>query len=171
MKKTAQAGSIQARTSEHQGFTLIELLVVIAIIGLLASIILASLNTAQQKGRDARRVTDMQQIGQAMLINDSSTGTALTCTSGTGTGLISGCTGTGLSLSGYNDPSAPAACGTTKPTVASTQTCNYTVYYTGTATTRNYEVCAVLETGSGTLTKGAIYVASSTAGAVLQGCP
>lgn len=54
------------RQSSTMGFTLIELLVVIAIIGLLSSVVFASLNSARSKARDAKRIADFQQIRTAL---------------------------------------------------------------------------------------------------------
>lgn len=50
----------------HEGFTLIELLIVIAIIGLLATLAIVSLTSAQQRARDTKRVADMKAIQTAL---------------------------------------------------------------------------------------------------------
>ena len=51
----------------HQsGFTLIELLVVIAIIGMLASVVLASLSGARQKGANAARLESVKSLKTAL---------------------------------------------------------------------------------------------------------
>ncbi len=48
------------------GFTIIELLVVITIIGILASAVMFSLAGARSRGRDAQRISDVQQIQLAL---------------------------------------------------------------------------------------------------------
>jgi type II secretion system protein G len=50
----------------NKGFTLVELLVVIAIVGVLASVVLSSLNSARAKSRDAKRLMDLRQLQNAL---------------------------------------------------------------------------------------------------------
>ncbi len=83
--------------TKTKGFTLIELLVVIAIIGILSSVVLASLNSARNKGADAAVKANLNGIrAQAELYYDTNSkynvtsGTAL---SGTGSaGAVCGVT-------------------------------------------------------------------------------
>lgn len=57
-----------------RGFTLIELLVVIAIIGMLSSVVLASLNDARGKARDASRKATLRSLQNALELYYSTNG-------------------------------------------------------------------------------------------------
>jgi prepilin-type N-terminal cleavage/methylation domain-containing protein len=77
----------------NRGFTLIELLVVIAIIGVLSSIVIASLNNARNKGNDAAIKADMSGLRSAAEIYYGTAGdygarTFVASCSTTGTGVF-----------------------------------------------------------------------------------
>ena len=166
------------RKNFTRGFTLIELLVVIAIIGILASIVLVSLTSARAKGRDARRVTELQEMAKAIALSDTGSPVALAgCTSSSAFNNVTTCNAgpTPVNFAGYQDPSAP---GTLCSTASGAAVCQYAITGLTTGgvggttapTTENYEICSYLESGAGTLLAGKVNVSSVTGGSVVAGC-
>lgn len=143
----------------RRGFTLIELLVVIGIIGILASIVLVSLNGARGKGRDAKRIAEMQQMLRAIDLTgiDNSTGFS-GCTTA-GYNVVSACTSPNLTQ--FDDPSGvTTACG-----ASPTEACDYTVSNragSGAPLFNNWQIKTWLETGNGAMQQGEVCLSNAT---------
>jgi len=127
-----------------KGFTLIELLVVIAIIGLLSSVVLASLNSARVKGADAAIKSNLGGIrAQAEILYDNASPNSFAgvCTDGTILKMIAAA-GTAGNASGANCNAITSTCcradtntwGVSSP-LKSDNTKAWCVDYTGTAST------------------------------------
>ena len=83
------------------GFTLIELLVVIAIIGILAQVVISSINGAKAKAANASIKSDLQGIrSQASIIYDNFQGYLTVCTDRKVTEAITDAINAGKDISG-----------------------------------------------------------------------
>ena len=135
--------------NNKKGFTLIELLVVIAIIGILASIVLASLNSARRKSRDSRRLADLKQIKNAteLYLNDNKTYPVANTWAGLRTELTgTNCAGGTCISSLSDDPLSPGAAYSYQSTDAAGAACD-----APSAACEGYVMKAVLEENNAAL--------------------
>lgn len=116
-----------------KGFTLIELLVVIAIIGILASVVLASLNTARGKGADSAIKADLSGVrATAEVVYDNlglsynSTGTAIADTTCVGNTTANTILGDSSIQNAITHAAGLGVNGSSAATTAGDATCNVT---------------------------------------------
>lgn len=94
--------SMWITNTKRRGFTLIELLVVIAIIGILTTVASVSLTQARRRARDTKRVSDIQQIRNGLVIYSNQRATYPPADSPTTADIVLG-TGNARCLDDSND--------------------------------------------------------------------
>lgn len=151
--------STSARRGHLKGFTLIELLVVIAIIGILSSVVLASLNTARNKGADTAVKSNLAGArAQAELFYDANSN-AYVVTAGSATDVCNSAGSVGGVKGIYTAvKSAAEAYGGSAATVNSTL---------ATAGAWNQATCHATTGGTGAWAAEAPLKASSASAAVM----
>jgi prepilin-type N-terminal cleavage/methylation domain-containing protein len=156
---------------QRRGFTLIELLSAILMIGLLSTIAFISFANARKKGRDGRRIADIQSaikmMQQAESEGSSLANGAGTCAASGGPYLLSNCafspalSESAVDIPTFKDPSATAS---TACTAASTSPCNYSIagISAGVApTVSDYIIYFYIEGTGGTMSQGIHFATSA----------
>lgn len=133
--------------SKHpsQGFTLIELLVVISIIGLLSSVVLASLSNTRVKGKAAAAKSALLSLRNQLELNANGGGYGANTNYALGVGDNTGC-GFGAFAAGTITPIKTSL--TTNLTAATNYFCSFDVS-NGTSPATKWAVAVILPDGSG----------------------
>ncbi len=159
------------RLKPNKGFTLIELLVVVGIIGLLSTVVLATLSGTRPRARDAKRLSDVKQMALVLII-ESTTVAGSQALDGceTADALTSTCGGPGdvREFPSFTDPSgSESAC------AGASGVCAYSISNklgTGRAATGDYQICFWLEDPVAAGRTGNLNRVVSPAGNIETGC-
>jgi prepilin-type N-terminal cleavage/methylation domain-containing protein len=155
---------------KKEGFTLIEILIVVAIIAILSSVVLIGLGPTQRAGRDARRISDLRQVQNALELYYNRCGyyPGPTPTAASGPcGSFSQVTSDGWKALTATLTSVNTNIGVS--TIPLDPTAGHTYYYGTNGTGSSYIVAATLEDPNNSVFSG--YTPPSVTGYTITGSP